>query len=279
MPPPAPGPCFGRGELIEEVIKLARDLKSTALIGAGGIGKTSIALSVLHHPHIAARFGHERRFIRCDEFPASRVHFLSQLSKVIGAAVENPESLKPLRPFLSSKEMLIVVDNAESILDPQGTNTREIYAIINQLCEIETICVLITSRIRTVPPRCARPKIPTLSMEAACDIFYDIYGDHNGRPDTIDDLLRRLDFHALSITLLATAASHNDWSYSRLAEEWETHRAQALRTDLDESLASSIELSLNSPTFRNLDPLARDLLGVVAFFPHGVDEEIGRAHV
>ena len=271
MPPPAPESCFGRDEIIEKVIRLAEDLKSIALIGAGGIGKTSIALSVLHHPRIEARFGHERRFIRCDEFPASRVHFLSRLSTVVGAAVDNPDSLTPLRPSLSSKEMLIIVDNAESVVDPQGTDAWEIYTIIHQLCQIKTICLLITSRIRTVPPHCARPEIPTLSIEAARDIFYDIYGDHDGRSDVIDDLLQRLDFHALSITLLATAASHNDWDYNRLAEEWKTRRAQVLRTDYDESLASSIELSLNSPTFQRLGPLARDLLGVVAFFPHGVD--------
>ena len=273
MPPPAPESCFGRDEIIKEVIELAKVLQSIALIGAGGIGKTAIALSVLHHPLIEARFGHERRFIRCEEFPASRVHFLSRLSEVIGTTVKNPESLAPLRPFLSSKEMFIIVDNMESLLDdPQGTTAQEIYGIIHQLCQIKTICLLITSRIRVVPPRCARPEIPTLSMEAARDIFYDIYGDHGGRTDIIDDLLERLDFHALSITLLATAASHNDWSHNRLAEEWKARRAQVLRTDYDGSLASSIELSLNSTRFQRLGPTARDLLGVIAFFPHGVDE-------
>jgi tetratricopeptide (TPR) repeat protein len=52
-----------------------------------------------------------------------------------------------------------------------------------------------------------------------------------------------------------------------------THRAQILRTDYNESLAATIELSLASATFRNLGPEARELLGVVAFFPQGVDEK------
>ena len=109
-----------------------------------------------------------------------------------------------------------------------------------------------------------------LSMESACDIFYSIYDD-NGRSTIVDDLLRRLEFHALSITLLATTASHNVWDYDRLTREWGKHRAEVLRTDYNLSLAATIELSLSSPTFRNLGPHARDLLGVVAFFPQGVD--------
>jgi tetratricopeptide (TPR) repeat protein len=271
LPPPAPRDCFGRDELIEKVVGFAENLEPIALIGAGGIGKTSIALTVLHHNRVEERFGENRRFIRCDQFPASRTHFLARLSKVIGAGVENPEDLTPLRPLLSSKEMLIILDNAESILDPKESGAKEIYSVVDELCQFKKLSLCITSRITTVPPLCRRPEIPTLSMEAACDIFYGIYGD-GGRSSVINDLLRRLDFHALSIKLLATTASHNAWDYGRLVKEWDVHRAQVLQTDYNESLAATIELSLSSPTFLSLGPDARDLLGVVAFFPRGVDE-------
>ena len=278
LPPPAPRDCFGREGLIDKVVEFAENLKPVALIGVGGIGKTSIALTVLHHNRIEDRFGQNRRFIRCDKFPASSAHLLSRISMAIGADadvdadVENPSDLTPLRPFLSSKESLIILDNAESILDPEITNAEEMYSVVEELCQIKTICLLITSRITTVPPLCKRPEIPTLSMEAACDIFYDIYGDH-ARSSLINDLLERLDFHALSITLLATVASHNVWDYDRLAKEWDIQRAQVLQTDYNKSLATAIELSLTSPTFLSLGPHARDLLGVVAFFPQGIHEK------
>jgi hypothetical protein len=270
-PPPRPRTCFGRDELIEKVVDLTGSLTPVALIGTGGIGKTSIALTILHDNRVKQRFGEDRRFIRCDQFPVSRAHFLSRLSKVVGAGVDSPDDLAPLRPFLSSKEMFIILDNAESILDPQGAGAREISTVVEELSQLETICLCITSRITTVPRHCKRLVIPALSMEAACDIFYGIYDDE-GRSDVVSDLLKRLDFHALSIELLATTASHNMWGYDRLAQEWDAHRTRALRTDYDESLAATVELSLASPTFRGLGPNARELLGVIAFFPHGIDE-------
>ena len=271
-PPPAPRDFFGREGLVEQLVGLAENLESIALIGAGGIGKTSIALTVLHHSRIKERFGQNRRFIRCDQFPASRAHLLNRISEVIGAGVENPKDLTPLRPLLSSKEMLIILDNAESILDPKGTNPQEIYSVVNELCQFPSICLCITSRITTVPPRCKRPEIPTLPVEAACDIFYGIYGD-GSRSNIITDLLKRLDFHALSITLLATTASHNKWDYDRLAIEWDAQRVKVLQADYNESLAATLELSLTSPTFLSLGPSARDLLSVIAFFPQGIDEK------
>ena len=50
-PPPAPRTSAGRGELIKGLLTLCK-ISPIALIGVGGIGKASIALTVPHNERI-----------------------------------------------------------------------------------------------------------------------------------------------------------------------------------------------------------------------------------
>ena len=167
--------------------------------------------------------------------------------------------------------MFLILDNTESILDPQAADAQKIYTAVEELSQFETVCLCITSWITTVPWHCKCLEIPTLSMETACNIFYSIY-NNGGQSEIINNLLIQLDFHVLSITLLATAASHNMWDYDQLVEEWDIYHTRVLQTEYNESLAATIELFLASPTFQELGPNAHALLEVVAFFPQGINE-------
>ena len=269
-PPPPPRNFVGRDELIERLVDLINTGTPVALIGAGGIGKTSIALTLLEDGSIKDKFGNNRRFVRCDEVRSYR-RFLRQLSKVIGAGIENPPDLTALRPFLSSVNILLIVDNAEIILDPHTPEAPALYSAVEELSRIKTISLLITTRISTIPATCEQLEVSPLSMISAREAFYNIFTNRQRTPG-VDSLLRQLDFHPLSITLLATVATQNRWDHSRLIREWKQHRISLLQTHHTLGLSTAIELSLSSPTFTSLGPDARDILCVIAVFPQGINQ-------
>ena len=133
-------------------------------------------MTVLDDYRIKQRFGDNQLFIRCDRLTPSYTHFLRKLSEATGAGVKNPEDLSPMRQYLSSKEMVIVLDNAESILGLEEAKVQELYTIVDELSQFSNICLVITSRIsNTLPPHCEIIEIPTLSVDAGQETFYRIY--------------------------------------------------------------------------------------------------------
>ncbi|KAH7902753.1 hypothetical protein BJ138DRAFT_282723, partial [Hygrophoropsis aurantiaca] len=107
---------------------------------------------------------------------------------------------------------------------------------------------------------------------AARNAFTHIY-HANGPPAIIDKLLSDLDFHPLSINILAHVARGNQWTLEELMRSWEGQHTHLLDAGdgKRQSLSVTIELSLTSSSIQRLGPDARHVMQVAAFLPQGLN--------
>ena len=91
-------------------------------------------------------------------------------------------------------------------------------------------------------------EVPTLPENGARETFYSRC--NLGRSPAVDELIARLDFHPLSIDLLALSVRENDWGAISLLRAWGGDQTNALGTNYRQSLEEALELSLRSRRFK-----------------------------
>ncbi|KAF9789157.1 P-loop containing nucleoside triphosphate hydrolase protein [Thelephora terrestris] len=266
--PQPPGYLYGRDNTLKDLLNLTERLAPVMLVGAGGTGKTAIALTLLCDYQIMNRFGNHRYFLRCDNLENSLDGFLGRLSEAIG--VPKPADLAQLRSHLEVSPYMLVLDGVDSILDPRASGAAEIATAMEELGQCPRVCLLATSRIDAKIPGFRRKEVSTLSLGAARNIFHDCCSLE--RSVGIDTIIAELDFHPLSIVLLASAVSENLWDEPALLEVWNGGKTCILKASGRESLEDCIESLLHTPTIQRLGATARKTLEAIANYPDGVKE-------
>lgn len=266
--PPAPTNFLARDEIVTRSLDHFDRSVSLVLSGAVGIGKTAIALSLLHHDRVKANFGGSRHFMRCDGLANRLKSFLEHLSGAIGLPPIGTMEL--LRPHLLARlsPLILVLDGVECILDPLAVDSEEIATAIEEISRYQKVCLLVTSRMAIDIPGFQTIEVPTLSADGAQDLLFSLCP--LDRSPAISGLIERLGFHPLSIILLAGVTRENSWDEPRLLREWNDIRTDALKLADNRSLATAIGSTLTAPTIQRLGPIAQQTLEAIAAFPDGV---------
>jgi hypothetical protein len=118
MLPAEPKIFHGRHSELADILKLFHQASpKVAILGGGGMGKTSLAKAVLHHPEIIARYQQNRFFVPCDGAATKR-----ELAALIGAQLGLKAGNDITRPivqhFCSSPPCLLMLDNLETSWEP-----------------------------------------------------------------------------------------------------------------------------------------------------------------
>ncbi|KAJ6599738.1 hypothetical protein DFH09DRAFT_840490, partial [Mycena vulgaris] len=272
--PSEPKIFHGRNsEVLDIVQAFMQQAPRVAILGAGGMGKTSLARAVLHHPEIAARYDQHRVFVACDSTSTS-----VQLAALIGAHL----GMKPgkdltqsvIQYFSSGPASLLVIDNLETLWEPNESR-GDVEKFLSILSDINHLALIITMRGAERPAgvRWTRPflePLKPLTKEASRRTFLDITDDDSDTRD-IDKLLLLTDNMPLAINLIAHLVDYE--GAPSVLTRWGTEGTSLLSEGYDRgsNLDLSISLSLSSPHFTVL-PHAQDLLSLLAILPDGLSD-------
>ncbi|KAJ7190657.1 hypothetical protein GGX14DRAFT_381930, partial [Mycena pura] len=111
--PAKPKIFHDRESELQDILKvLGQDSPRIAILGGGGMGKTSLARGALHHPDIVPRYEH--RFFLNAESATTSVELAALLALYIGLE-PGKNLIKPVVRYFSNRmACLLILDNLET---------------------------------------------------------------------------------------------------------------------------------------------------------------------
>ncbi|KAJ6529159.1 hypothetical protein DFH09DRAFT_1285359 [Mycena vulgaris] len=274
MLPSEPKIFHGREFELSDILKLLmQETLRIAILGAGRMGKTSLARAALHHPTVTGKYGQHCFFVACDSTLSK-----DELVILIGAHLR----LKPtknlakviLHHFATNPACLLILDNLETLWELAEIR-RDIEEFLSLLTEVKHLALIITMRgaERPASVQWTRPFLPALkplTQAAARQTFIDI-ADNGHDSDDIDKVLLLTDNMPLAINLMAHLVDSE--GCSQVLARWEEEKTSVISDGYDRrsNLDLSISMSLLSPRLRSV-PHCQDLLSLLSMLPDGLSD-------
>jgi tetratricopeptide (TPR) repeat protein len=242
------------------------------ILGTGGIGKTTLSLSILHHDLVIKKFGAERIFVSCEAATSFEL-LLGEIAGTLSIAVSHvtDDLFKAIIRRLQEGACLLVLDNFETPWDPPQTRS-EIEMLLTQITALQTVTVIITMRGAQKPAGTKwsdiLPPLQPVDLDSAIAIFQAIV---NKTDEHAIDLIRAVDCIPLAVTLIANLAAVDGETTEALWLRWQEESTAMVESGQDRltSLETSIQLSLSSPRMQR-DPNALSLLSAFSLLPDGI---------
>ncbi|KAJ7926697.1 P-loop containing nucleoside triphosphate hydrolase protein, partial [Mycena leptocephala] len=274
--PASPKIFHGRDSELKELIDILLDYPArAAIMGPGGMGNTTLAMSALHHPAITEKYN-LRHFISC-ESANTCADMVAIIGSHLGLEPSNLLSKIILHQLARCGPCLVVLDNFETPWEP--INSRgQVEDFLSSLADIPSLALLLTMRGAERPGKTKwnRPflaPLEPLGPAASRQIFVEVADEPNSREQSaLDDLLELSGSLPLAISLMANLASVE--GYSSTLARWETENTAILSDGHDKrsNLEKSITLSINSPRISS-SPYAKDLISLLSLLPDGIRPE------
>ncbi|KAJ7939814.1 hypothetical protein B0H13DRAFT_1850578 [Mycena leptocephala] len=277
MLPSVPKIFHGRESELKHIIEtLSQDSPRVAILGGGGMGKTSLARAALHHPDIATKF--EKRYFVSAESATTSIELAALIGLHLGLQPGKDLTKPVVQYFLRKPPSLLILDNLETPWEPINSCGRveEFLSLLTDVPHLALILLIlkqITMRGAERPAKVAWTHpfllpLKTLSDDAARQTFIDITDISHNNKD-MEQLLQFTDNMPLAVDLMAHLADYE--GFANVLARWKTEKTSLLSAgnDRKSNLDVSIQLSLSSP---RITSGAKELLSLLSILPDGLSD-------
>jgi predicted ATPase/class 3 adenylate cyclase len=200
--PSHPTPLIGREGDLDRLRHELVTHQILTLVGAGGVGKTALALQA----GLSIIDGYEDGVWIAELAPVDAGAVASTLAAVFGVTslAAGDSILEALISYLKNKKLLLIIDNCEHVL---AAAAQAVQAIAHECAGVH---ILATSRERLGLSNETLYRLAVLDIDAACDLFAERARTHvpgfaltSENAADVTRICRRLDGIALAIELAA----------------------------------------------------------------------------
>ncbi|KAH7098669.1 hypothetical protein BKA62DRAFT_362394 [Auriculariales sp. MPI-PUGE-AT-0066] len=274
--------CFkGRTALQAKIVKIICESLAAhiAIMGTGGIGKTSLAKAILHDDKVVQLIQDNRFFVPVEDL-IDIESAAKRLAEQLGVGETNDPLSAAISALQSLPRSLLILDNLETLwFGNNAAAQKEVEHMLQRLAAIPSLALIVTSR-GSVPPsgvqwsNAMSAELEPISLDAARDVFEQIVGQpqRGAEHDALDLLLAGVDCIPLAVTLLAQLAQLKN-KPSALLKRWEHTKTAFIRTQGDHresSVDASIQISFDLLAAMSGGTEGSQLLAICAHLPDGL---------
>lgn len=267
---------MGRGRDKKKIIAAILECVPITVLGAAGIGKTTLVLEALHDNRVCECFT-ARYFVSCDNIKTVE-ELRIQIASVLGIPAQfgDEQLSRSILIELGQEPAILFLDNFEALFDIP-TSLKKVTRELDTLAGVETLSLVVAMRGTEAPAesrlRWTRHLLQPMTLPEGARLFRKVAGIVNIDDPNVNPLVRLVDSVPLAVVLLAHEANQSGRTDTQAL--WDRLQADGIASlqkhddahDESFDLFSSIDVSVNSP---RMNQNAKVVMALLAILPNGL---------